>query len=67
MIEVRIRKEDEYASRHLTDVPLDSLDTIIPTLSAWGVADGGGEFYGQFVIPSSRNAYFEIVVTQEQP
>jgi hypothetical protein len=66
MIEVRIRHEDEGSSVFLTNIPFDQLDSIIPTLESWGLADAYGcTLSGQFVYDVS-SAYFEIVLHEPE-
>jgi hypothetical protein len=67
MIAVYVRRESDAKARYLADVPFDALDTVIPTLQAWGVEDtehddAADGMYGQFVVGSTA-AYFEVVIT----
>lgn len=69
MTEVRIRHEADTLSAHLTDVPFDQIDTVIPTLRAWGLNVYGDnatdDMFGQFVleeVSGSRKAYFEVII-----
>lgn len=61
MIEVRLYHMG--ASHHLADIPLDQIDTVIPTIKRWGVwADqylDTEETCGQFV-HGETGAYFEV-------
>lgn len=65
MIEVRIRVEKgTNKSTHLTEIPFDQLDSVIPALQEWGVSgahDDLENIYGQFVVLED-GAYFEVVV-----
>lgn len=61
MIEVRIRNEDDARSVHLTEVPYDAVDRVIPLLQRWGIGDGAGDLVGQFVVIDEA-AFFEVVV-----
>lgn len=70
MIEVRLRHANDATGVHLTEVFLDDLDKLIPTLKAWGLAIDGDLateplLYGQFRLADSA-AYFEIVVEPQQ-
>lgn len=63
MIEVRLRSIDSAKAVHLATVPFDQLDTVIPTLAAWGVSVDGDDYttlVGQFAVSDSA-AYFEVV------
>lgn len=64
MTAVYIRDENFAEGAHLCDVPLGDIDSIIPTIKGWGLADESTEdLYGQFVYDAGRGvAYFEIVV-----
>lgn len=64
MIEVRIRRSSEGSARHLCTWPVTELDSLIPTLEAWGVQDENADFAGEFVLDSDA-AYFEVVVNDE--
>lgn len=62
MTDVRIRHEYDTEAQRLADVPFDQLDTIIPTLAAWGIAnEEDAELAGQFVY-SDLGAYFEVII-----
>jgi hypothetical protein len=65
MIEIRIRIESATnQSTHLTEVPFDQIDAVIPALQEWGVSgahDKVQHAYGQFVVLED-GAYFEVVV-----
>jgi hypothetical protein len=65
--EVRIRHATDANSRHLGDVPFSELDTVIPTLHRWGVADYDGmvDFIGQFTYDDqTQTAYFEVIMEE---
>ena len=70
-MEIRIRIADESESRLLAEIPFrrDAIDSIIPTLGAWGVIGSDGETYaesdlsGQFV-DNGTSAYFEILLSE---
>lgn len=69
LVEVRIRHAQDTDSNRLCAVPLAEVDTVIPRLEEWGVymanegdVFGTGDMAGQFVLPVSGPAYFEIIV-----
>ena len=67
-MELRIRSANDTTSRFLADIPFrpEAIDSVIPTLGAWGVvAEGGrmfaeGQLVGQFVDTGDK-AYFEVI------
>ena len=71
-MEVRIRSANDSTSRFLADIPFrpEVIDSIIPTIGAWGVVDAVGHMFdqkeltGQFV-DDGEKAYFEIIVGEE--
>lgn len=71
MTQVRIRHANDFTATQFTDVPLDQIDTVIPTLTSWGVFVDGSpviddQISGQFVYePSSKTTYFEVVLGDE--
>lgn len=74
MIEVRIRHHTEGKSIPLCTWPATELDSLIPTLNAWGVthvdsgdqAGGGvtGDLHGSIQVGDTA-AYFEVVIGGE--
>lgn len=65
MIEVRIRRESEGTAKHLCQWPATELDTLIPTIEAWGVQDMNTDAFGEFVIDDT-GAYFEVVIAETE-
>lgn len=73
-MEVRIRTANEpsSSSRLLAEIPFrrDAIDSVIPTLAAWGVFSVGhsmadeSDLTGQFV-DDGEKAYFEVIVENE--
>ena len=66
MIEVRIRHDEDAEGHHLTEVPLESVNDVIPAIKPWGVYAQGPysqveDISGQFVY-SEDSAYFEVVL-----
>lgn len=66
MTAVFIRSEHWAEGAFLADVPFDQLDSVIPTILKWGLADAeDDELSGQFVYDAEpRRAYFEILVSE---
>lgn len=63
-VEVRLRHVDSTKAVRLGDVPFDRLDTVLPTLTGWGVTVDGDDYptmLAQFVVTDTA-AYFEVVV-----
>ena len=68
-MEVRIRHANDTESRLLAEIPFrpEAIDSVIPTLGAWGVVDSSGAMWetdaltGQFVDDGTK-AYFEVVI-----
>lgn len=71
MTQVRIRRANDFIATQFADVPLDQIDTVIPTLISWGVFIDGSlviddEISGQFVYdPTTKTTYFEVVLGDE--
>ena len=72
-MEVRIRSANDTTSRFLADIPFrpEVIDSVIPTLAAWGVFTSGHSLAGaesmagQFV-DDGEKAYFEVIVGLEE-
>lgn len=66
MVEIRVRHEGEIRARRLGEVAFDQLETVIPTIDAWGIVGedfpDDPQFAGQFVLDVDA-AYFEVVVS----
>lgn len=72
-MEIRLRAATETRSAHLTNIPLDQLDTVIPTIQSWGIASAEGDpadlngLSGQFVYDATTNvAYFEVLIGDDE-
>ena len=72
IIEVRIRKDYQDNSKHLTTWPIGDLDNLLSLLGRWTVIDQNGDgpwettdLSGQFV-HTPRETYFEIVMHTEE-
>jgi hypothetical protein len=59
---VRVRHENDIDAKYLADVPFDRLDTVIPTLTSWGIQNEQPELSGQFVYDVVGDAYFEVII-----
>jgi hypothetical protein len=73
-MEIRIRLyDDDTESRVLAEIPFrkDAIDSILPTLSDWGVVDRigrsytGSEISGTFV-DDGTSAYFEVILGDDE-
>ena len=68
MTQIRIRHELDAKAQILGDVPLDQIDTVIPTIQSWGITTPYSDYpegmFGQFVY-TDTGAYFEVVVSDE--
>lgn len=68
IIEVRIRHYYEPKARHLCTWPSTDLDSLIPTVRAWGI-EGEPVFSdnltGQFVVDADA-AFFELVIADAE-
>ena len=75
MIAVRIRHHLEAEPVHLCTWPATELDSLIPTLNAWGVhhlgtgdessAGADAKLSGQFQI-GTFDGYFEVVINEDE-
>jgi len=68
MTDIRFRTADGVAVK-VGDVPFDQLDSVIPTLKAWGVSDRDGTLLdtdglsAQFVYDDERGEFFFEVIS----
>jgi hypothetical protein len=66
-MEVRIRREMDAKSSHLTNARISDCDVVITTVREWGLAgdDEGNCLTGSFVVEAEEGAgaYFEITIS----
>lgn len=71
MTEIRIRHELAGRGAVLGDVPLDQIDTVIPTIRRWGLYDADGDVQpgrlsGEFRYDADEEeAFFEVLIEAE--
>jgi hypothetical protein len=67
MIEVRMRHVTKAVGVRLCDWPATELDSVIPTIRRWGLADNDpDDLVAQFVVDHETHAaYFEIIFGDE--
>ncbi|WP_353107795.1 hypothetical protein [Gordonia sp. (in: high G+C Gram-positive bacteria)] len=71
MTEIRIRHELDLQAPVLGDIPLDQIDTVIPTIKRWGLTGDDGNINpdrlsGVFRYDAEGNeAYFEVMIEAE--
>lgn len=64
MTDVRVRHEDQnwHEAVHLTDVPFDQIEFVIPMLERWAIAGHEDkDLSGQFVLLPS-GMFFEVTI-----
>lgn len=60
-----MRLASEAKARHLCIWPATELDSLIPTLEAWGLVGSSDDFVGQFQLDGT-SAYFEVVILDDE-
>lgn len=69
MIDVRMRHISDTRSVHFATVEFDQLDSVIPTLQAWGgvqVRDVQTEDIAAQIVLDDTGAYFEILLGEDE-